>query len=214
MCANYEPISKNRVHLLDLYEPTFDYKTDIFPAYNGPILIAPNQVIEWRSARFGLVPYWADDIKKVKNTFNARSETIATKPSFKNAWKKNQFCLIPVETIFEPFYKDSKPEWYGIFRRDEMPFTVAGIYEHSSINGEQIISMSMLTINADMHPLMQQFHAPDDEKRSIVVIPQDQRSSWLRGDHTAAERFLHEFSPDEFTACPKADMHKFRPNTH
>ena len=114
MCANYEPIARSRAQLLNLFEPTFDYKEDLYPGYDGPILISTEQGIEWRAARFGLVPNWADDIKKVRNTYNARSETVASKPSFRHAWSKNQFCLIPVETIFEPKYIDGKSHWYGI----------------------------------------------------------------------------------------------------
>lgn len=72
-----------------------------------------------------------------------------------------------------------------------MPFTVAGIYEYATINGEPVISMSMLTINADMHPFMKQFHAPDDEKRSIVVIPKEHRNDWLICNHDQARDFLH-----------------------
>lgn len=214
MCANYEPIFKNRAQLLDLSEPTFDYKNEIYPAYNSPIIIAKNESIEWRSARFGLVPNWADTLDKVKDTHNARSETVATKPNFRHAWKNNQFCLIPVETIFEPKYIDGKPHWYGIYRCDGMPFTVAGIYEYATINGEQILSMSMLTINSESHPLMNQFHAPDEEKRSVVVISQDRRNSWLSCEYQDVAEFMHEFSANDFTAAPKSDMHKFRPKTH
>lgn len=39
MCANYEPISKDRVHLLDLLEPTFDYKNDVYPVRKLPNLL-------------------------------------------------------------------------------------------------------------------------------------------------------------------------------
>ena len=54
-------------------------------------------------------------------------ETVMEKPSFKHAWYNNQFALIPVQTIYEPF-------------------TVAALYEIVKI-GEQIIcSMTMLTI--------------------------------------------------------------------
>lgn len=214
MCANYEPIRRSRAQFLNLYEPTFEYKADLFPGYDGPIIISTEQGLEWRSARFGLVPNWAEDIKKVRNTYNARSETVATKPSFRHAWAKNQFCLIPVETIFEPKYIDGKSHWYGIYREDDMPFTVAGIYEHATVDGEPVISMSMLTINADDHPFMKQFHAPDDEKRSIVVIPKGRRNDWLTCSHDQAKDFLVEMPVDEYTAAPKSDMHKFRPNTH
>ncbi len=56
-----------------------------------------------------------------------------------------------------------------------MPFTAVNIYEHATVNGELVISMSMLTINADDHPFMKQFHKPNDEKRSIVVISKGRR---------------------------------------
>lgn len=214
MCSNYEPISRNRVYLLNLYEPIFDYNSNIYPTYNAPILISANNNIEWHSARFGLIPFSTEDLERVQNTFNARSETIATNPWFKNAWKNNQFCLIPVETIYEPKYIDGKAIWYGIYRQDSIPFTIAGLYEQSSINGRLITSMTMLTINADSHPFMQQFHPPEDEKRSVVVIPQDRRSNWLTCDNEEATQFLHEFSLDDYTAAPKFDMHKFRPNRY
>ena len=72
---------------------------------------------------FGLVAPWVKDLKKVHNTYNARTETVHEKPSFRNAWKKNQFCLIPADVIFEPKYINNKPEWWGIYRKDDMPFT-------------------------------------------------------------------------------------------
>lgn len=70
MCANYEPIARSRAQLLNLLEPTFEYIADLYPGYGGPILIAIEHGIEWRFARFGLVPNWADDIMKVRNTYN------------------------------------------------------------------------------------------------------------------------------------------------
>lgn len=211
MCANYEPIRKSRVHLLNLLQPTFDFRDDIYPNYTAPIVFSKRGNLEWRLARFGLVAPWVKDIKNVKNTYNARSESVATKPSFRNAWTKNQFCLIPVETIFEPKYIDGRAHWYGIYRNDGMPFTVAGIYEYAVVNGEEVRSMSMLTINADMHPFMNQFHAPDDEKRSIVVIPKGYRQAWLNTTHDQAKDFLTEMPLGEYTAAPKSEMMKFRP---
>lgn len=129
MCANYRPIHKSRAHLLDLFEPTFDYKLDIYPGEHSPILMSPRQEVVWRAARFGLLPFWADDFKAAWHTYNARSETVAKKNSFKHAWSKNQFALVPVEIIFEPKYINGQAQWYGIYRQDKKPFTVAALYE-------------------------------------------------------------------------------------
>ena len=98
-------------------------------------------------------------------------ETVMEKPSFKHAWYNNQFALIPVQTIYEPF-------------------TVAALYEIVKI-GEQIVrSMTMLTINKDDHPFMSQFHKPEDEKRSIVVIEPEHLKDWLNMTHERAYKLL------------------------
>ena len=78
----------------------------------------------------------------------------------------------------------------GIHREDNEPFTVAALYEIVEI-GEQIVrSMTMLTINKDDHPFMSQFHKPEDEKRSIVVIEPEHRQNWLNMYHEDAFELL------------------------
>jgi putative SOS response-associated peptidase YedK len=102
MCANYEPIKKDGVHLLNLFEPTFDYKADIYPSYGCPLIFSSKGNIEWRQVKFGLIPTWKYDLKYSRYTYNARTETVATLPSFRHAWAKSQFALIPVDPCFIP----------------------------------------------------------------------------------------------------------------
>src|SRR5690606_10322788 len=119
---------------------------------------------------------------------------------FKNAWYHNQFALIPVQIIYEPKYVDGKAQRWGIYRKDGLPFTVAALYENTTLEGEQVRSMSMLTINADQHPLMKNFHKPGAEKRSIIVIPEQLREDWLYGNFEDAAQFFIHMNPAEFTA--------------
>ena len=78
----------------------------------------------------------------------------------------------------------------GIDREDNEPFTVAALYEIVKI-GEQIVrSMTMLTINADDHPFISQFHKPEDKKRSIVVIEPEHLKDWLNMHHEDAFELL------------------------
>ncbi|CAM0788227.1 hypothetical protein AM412_002752 [Acinetobacter baumannii] len=58
----------------------------------------------------------------------------------------------------------------------------------------------MLTINADNHPFMSQFHKPEDEKRSIIVIPEEYRNDWLNCNKEKASQFFFEMPADEFQA--------------
>lgn len=207
MCANYEPISRDRAHLLDLLEPTFQYQNDIYPGGDCPLIFSNQGHVEWREVKFGLVPKWAKDLKICRHTYNARTETVDQKPSFRHAWFKNQFALIPVETIFEPKYIEGKSHWYGIKRKDGQPFTVAALYENAVIDDQQVCSMSMLTINADHHPFMSQFHKPEDEKRSIIVISEQYRNDWLNCSHDKARDFFFEMQ-DEYIALPKDQISK------
>lgn len=67
-----------------------------------------------------MIPTWKHDLKYSRYTYNARTETVATLPSYRHAWAKNQFALIPVEKIYEPKYVDGKAERWGIYREDGM----------------------------------------------------------------------------------------------
>lgn len=202
MCANFKPLRPAFAPQFDLFPPSFDYKAEIYPGQSCPILVNYKNHMEWREATFGLIPTWAKDTIIARHTYNARSETVATKPSFRHAWHHNQFALVPVEIFYEPRYIQNKPERWAIERLDKQPFTIAAIYELVEQDGQLIRSMTMLTINADQHPLMRQFHAPTDEKRAIAVIPPELRTSWLNADHATAKELLLELQSAEYTAFP------------
>lgn len=204
MCSNYEFPSKSQLSLLDLHAEQLELnmKSHVYPLAPAPIMMRGAEGFELDIARFGLIPFWAKELKYGRHTYNARTETIASKPSFRHAWKNNQFALVPVDTFYEPKYIDGKPHWFGISREDGNPFTVAAIYDDVLIEGEKIRSFSMLTINSDQHLLMKQFHHPDDEKRSIIVIPEESRHDWLCCNHEQAHELFFEMR-DEFKAKPR-----------
>ncbi|MCU4313199.1 SOS response-associated peptidase [Acinetobacter variabilis] len=179
-----------------------DMKTHVYPLASAPIIMRGADEFELDIARFGLIPSWAKELKFGRHTYNARTETVALKASFRHAWKNNQFALVPVDTFYEPKYIDGKSHWYAISREDGDPFTVAAIYDDAISEGEKVRSFSMLTINANQHPFMKQFHNPNDEKRSIIVIPEVSRQDWLHCDHEEANEFFFEMR-DEFIAKPR-----------
>ena len=86
MCANFEAIRKNRAFLIDLPEPDqLQFPEDIFPNYPSPLIFSNDGKIEWRSVNFGMIPKWAKEKSFGKYTYNARTETVAEKPDFRNA---------------------------------------------------------------------------------------------------------------------------------
>lgn len=203
MCANYEPIRLADIAKLGMPQPTFEFVSEAYPSNLCPIIQAGLQDdFEWRQAMFGLVPDWASDTNFSKHTYNARFETVATKPSFRNAWRKNHFALVPMNSFYEPSYESGSAVRFRIEREDHEPFTVAAIWDlWRPHDPEQTLrSFSMLTINADNHPLMRRFHKPNDEKRSLIIVPPDLRRDWLHADHKTAQELIHEMSASQFRA--------------
>ena len=143
---------------------------------------------------FGLVPHWATDTKIARSTFNARSETAAEKPSFRDAWKRAQHCIIAAEAIYEPDWRSGKAVATRISAADGAPLGIAGLWSSwKSAKGNMLYSFTMLTINASSHPLMQNLHKPANEKRMVVILPPAQYQPWLEAKSDNSMDFMNAF---------------------
>jgi putative SOS response-associated peptidase YedK len=87
--------------------------------------------------RWGLIPFWADDPKIGYSTINARAESVATKPSFREAFKKRR-CLVVADGFYEWQKTDGRKQPYLIHLKDNSPFAFAGLWERWR-KGEQAI---------------------------------------------------------------------------
>ena len=124
---------------------------------------------------------------------NARSETVAEKPSYRAPWKERRFGLVIIENFYEPNWETGKTIRWRIKRVDKEPVAVASIWERfiDKETGETTFSFSMLTINADGHPVMKHFHKAEDKKRSIVVLKNTDYLPWLHANHDEARSLLN-----------------------
>lgn len=90
---------------------------DYAPRYNTaptdpvPVITSANGKRTLEMMRWGLIPYWAKDIKVGFSSFNARAESVATAPAFRDAWKRDQRCLV----IADGFYEWRKPDKQPFF---------------------------------------------------------------------------------------------------
>jgi putative SOS response-associated peptidase YedK len=208
MCSHYEGVRDTQVlRKMFQVEPPADMgKADLWPGYQGLLIRRPREKDSGDDAvpdrevlpgLFGLVPHWATDLKICRSTFNARSETVANKPSFRDAWKKAQHCIIPAQAIYEPDWRSGKAIPARIQRKDGLPMGIAGLWSAwKSPQGGWVHSYTMLTINADAHPLMNQFHKPTDEKRMVVVLPEAAYDEWLTAAAERSEQFLVPFAAE------------------
>jgi putative SOS response-associated peptidase YedK len=220
VCSHYQAVRdterlKRYFGIADLPEGA---RWDVWPGYLAPFVrrhryadvgdeAVPSR--EVLAGSFGLIPHWAKDDKIARRTYNARSETVASKPSFRDAWKKNQHCIIPAEAIFEPDWRSGKAVATSIFRADGKPMGIAGLWScWRSPQGAEQHSFTMITINADGHSLMKQFHKAQDEKRMVVILPEERYGDWLVATVGHQADFLRAYPAKDLLAEPKVSSVK------
>ena len=210
MCTNYRPTSRDLIaQRMGVVAPTFAYVDETWPGYAAPMLrraraASDGGTRECVSAGFGLVPFWSRDARIGRSTYNARCETAREKPAFRQAWSRGQWALVPMDSFYEPDYASGKALRWQIRRSDGAPFLVAALWDRwvDPASGLPSLSFSMLTHSADRHALMQRFHRPGEEKRSVIVVDDPQADAWLAATPDSAADLLHAFDPPHWTAEP------------
>ena len=122
-----------------------------------------------------------------------------------------QRCIIPAVSFDEPCWETGKNAWWRFRRTDGLPWTLAGLWNTwiDRATGEVVESCTMLTINADDHPIMARMHKPDpklrpdrQDKRSVAAIEQADIEQWLQGSVDEAAALLLVPAPDIIDCGP------------
>ena len=195
MCTNFTPTKRAQwvKDNLSVDLPT-NHPDETYPGYAAPLVVKSHQsgCVACGLARFGLIPGWAKDEKISRHTYNARSETVAEKPSYRAAWRQRQYGLVLLDNFFEPSYESGKAVRWKIQLASGDPFGIACLWDRwkEPATGELVVSFSMLTVNADEHPVMRQFHKPADEKRTPVIVSPHLYDAWLSADTDHATELM------------------------
>jgi putative SOS response-associated peptidase YedK len=167
---------------------------DVFPTYPGSIILKSHNTGRTATglARFGLLPSWAKEETFGRKTYNARAETVAEKPSYKNAWIKRHYALALADVFYEPCYESGKAVRTAIKQANQEPMAIASIWDTwtEPETGELIVSFSMLTIDAGNHQVMNRMHKPEDEKRTVVPLRPELFNAWLNATPEEAQALL------------------------
>jgi len=148
--------------------------------------------------QWGLIPAWAKDSSIGNKMFNARAETIAEKPSFKNAFQKRR-CLIPADGFYEwpKLGKMKKPFRFSL--KSGEPFGFAGIYE-KWLNPEKEPIHTCTIITTEANELIKPVH-----HRMPVIVKKELEGFWIDPDnHNQKELLdiLQPFSSEEMIMSP------------
>lgn len=181
-------------HEFDIRMPAYNLKQNfnIAPSQNIHILIndGERRIV---ACRWGYIPSWAKDASIGYKMINARAETITTKKSFRNAFRKRR-CLIITDGFYEWRMKGSAKAPFFIRLKSGKPFGLAGLYNHwRSPVGEEHCTCTIITTEAN--EMLQEIH-----NRMPVIIERQQYDYWLDpavSDERNLLALLKPFPPEE-----------------
>jgi putative SOS response-associated peptidase YedK len=174
MCGRYmltSPVDALRQLFGFEQRPNLMPRYNIAPTQDVPIVrLAQDATRELLMVRWGLVPFWADDLKGSARLINARCETVDRIRPFREAYQRRR-CLVPADGFFE-WRKEGKERQPFLFRRkDRAPFAFAGLWERwrdpagTVIRSCTIITCPANAVVAALHDRMPVILAPGDHER-------------------------------------------------
>ncbi len=164
--------------------PEFAPRYNIAPSQNAPVVRLEGGRRLARMLRWGLVPRWAEDAKIGHRMINARAESVAVKPAFREAFRRRR-CLVPATGFYEWKRMNGRKQPYFIHRKDGRPLTMAGLWEAwRDPTGEILESFTVITTqaNAIVAPL---------HERMPAILPPEAYALWL-DEHAADPASLQE----------------------
>lgn len=198
MCGRIK--TPNELNEIRIQLQVEDLLLDYAPRYNlpptalVPVVTSANGKRVMSQMRWGLVPSWAKDDKNSYATFNARADSIATKPAFRPAWKAGRRCLVIADGFYEWRKSDKQP--YFITLGNRQPMTFAGLWEEwKPASGPALRSCTVITTEANS--LVAGVH-----DRMPVIIGPEHWGTWLGEEPCDPAALLQPFPPERMTMWP------------
>jgi putative SOS response-associated peptidase YedK len=165
------------------------------PSHEVPVVKVVDGERSIELHRWGLVPFWAKDIKIGYKMINARSETVTEKPAFRNAFQKRR-CIVPLSGFIEWKRQGESKRPFRISLKDAPIMSVAGIWEtwkDEDVDAtKEIHSFSVLTTSANS--FMEKIH----DRMPVILDPKNEEA-WLDPENQKIEALTKLLKP-----CPSA----------
>lgn len=203
MCGRYTNLTPVRAWA-DLFgAPVPEWETS--PRYN----VAPSDAVlacrtgprgdrELAVLRWGLVPAWSRGPSTGPRPINARAETVAEKPMFREALRRRR-CLVAADGFYEWKAEGRRKQPWYFRRREARPFAFAGLWElWRGAGGEVLETCALLVTEANA------LVAPVHDRMPVILAP-ERFDRWLDPDELAPDRlaeFLRPFPPEDLEAYP------------
>lgn len=158
---------------IERYNPLPNF--NIAPSHYHPV-ITNEDPDHFHPFRWGLVPFWAKDEKIGYKMINARVETLAEKPSFRQALR-NRRCIVPFDGFYEWKKTDGAKLPHFIHRKDSDIFSIAGLWEKwkEPNSGKALFTFTLITLDAS--PAISKLH----DRMPAMLLPEEE-ALWLQQD--------------------------------
>jgi putative SOS response-associated peptidase YedK len=182
--------------------PEMAARYNVAPTQEAPVVVAgedgSRRVV---LMRWGLVPYWSESAAGGARMINARSETAAEKPAFRDSFKRRR-CLVAADGFFEWQKAAGGKQPYLIRLVGGAPLAFAGLWDRwHGQEGRALETFSILTTSAN--ELVQPIH-----DRMPVVLPVSGRDRWLDGETESSVlgELLAPYPAPEMEAIAVSDL--------
>jgi putative SOS response-associated peptidase YedK len=210
MCYNYETMVRRQVErsIHDIgMETTMASLTDeekrimestgggaeaksTYPGSENQVIPITTRQREFYS--FGFLPDWAKSFNDQNKNFNARTDGIRTKPTWRKAWKNKQRCLVCAVGFYEVDRKTKKRYKFTVKDREEIFF--AGIFNHWKDPETEQVHKTFAIITTEPNELVEQVH-----NRMPVILDKEGEITWLKPNATedAVYSLLRSYPADQ-----------------
>jgi putative SOS response-associated peptidase YedK len=175
-------------------------------AFSLPLLpvICSDNPGEFRLYRWGLIPFWVKDLKNASDirtkTFNAKAETLAEKPSFRNSLQRKR-CLVPVSGFYEWQTLEKLKIPYFITLKDKPVVVLAGLFDQWNNRETGEITNTFTIVTTRANPMMEEIH--NLKKRMPVILSPENEKRWLDLQSDPVREGLFEPFPQELMEAEK-----------
>lgn len=154
---------------------------------------APDEITQFE---WGLLPAWVDDPANSPKPINARAETVAEKPMFRDAFEERR-CLVLADGFYEWKGQRGSKQPYRITRKHDQPFAFAGLWEQREAqNGGTRETVTIITTDANDV-------VADVHDRMPVILEDSDVKTWLTADdQPTLESILDPYAADTLRAYP------------
>jgi putative SOS response-associated peptidase YedK len=146
---------------------------NVAPTDEALVVVQRDERRALTSYRWGLIPHWAENARIASRTFNARAETVATAPVFRDSFRRKR-CLVPVDGFYEWKREGSVRQPYRVFRADGRPLVLAGLWAGWRDPATDDVRRTFTIVTTAPNATLAELH-----DRMPVIVPDDAWDRWL-----------------------------------